>query len=67
MSVGTLDKSLPELVHHLLQISLCPEAGWNVAVKFSWWQRVEGTTNQEVVRCERHLVFGKISDNSERS
>ena len=30
------DKSLPEVVHHLLQIFSCPEAGWNLAVNFSW-------------------------------
>ncbi|XP_075265819.1 uncharacterized protein LOC142358270 [Convolutriloba macropyga] len=49
------------------EISPCPEAGWNLVVKFSWWQRVEWTINQEVVRCEGHLVIWKISDIGEKS
>ena len=67
MSVDFFDKSLPEVVDHVLQISPCPETGWNLVVKFSWWLRAEWTTDQKVVRCERRLLVGNISDIYERS
>ena len=52
---------------HLLQISPCLEAGWNLALNFAFRQRVEWTTDQEVAMCERHLVVGKMNEICERS